>query len=693
MESANRRFRSSLMKHKNKVKQSPTRAGFNLRSIIFYLFISLIMLLLMHILFYSKAFNYRQFISIQHNASTTIQDSIKNSDLHNNIQSNDRYSTTKSLIEKLVNLIYLRYELHNEEFLDFHLAIWNIPFHGWDILKYKLAQRILQPNSSFYMLFSGSAVTAGYDNYYSQSYPEVFKKRMKPIFDSLGVNLVVHNIGQEQISCHLSTLCIESHGLPKMDFLSWEHSFECGRSIDVFEFVARIAGWNKAVIHFSSSGSIPIKSCLPSKEAVPWISEEWRPETAKIPFEDHVYITNDTVIEFRDVLNDWFSSGSSVSKFINRLGDPYQGVGAHGFNFWAVNKKLCEKKKHDKSEVMNLNQSSVEDNVAKLKDKDDCSAPSTKAAQCHENGGPKWHTSEFYNFGNLNLTAKNRWHPTAGMHRMRAEVMVFAYSLVLVDAIQMIERDFKQSTREEMIQQFERELEILQKPIPDEPFHCRSLDCRDRPKCFTDFEPHFNFEQQISSIVVKKQEGWSRHSIDFRPSQQIFGHVDQKVYFRGKGHSREIFLLFESGPLGILRLYGRAHSESLMDAVFVLDPNITLPPNRSCSALDHTYLNQTSTHKDDNGKSGVYSSWLQTDFKYKPSGRRFELKDKNYSIGVESSVGGGAKGLVVGLGMGGGSREVVQLAGVPPRGCHVLSVITDPYRPDHATFISHFVVL
>lgn len=47
--------------------------------------------------------------------------------------------------------------------------------------------------------------------------------------------------------------------------LGWEHSFDCGSQRDVFEFFARIAGWNKAVAYYSASGSFNTADCRPTR--------------------------------------------------------------------------------------------------------------------------------------------------------------------------------------------------------------------------------------------------------------------------------------------------------------------------------------------------------------------------------------------------------------------------------------------
>ncbi len=180
----------------------------------------------------------------------------------------DNFKKSRTLLNQLLNLIYHRYDMHNVSHSRFFSIAMNIPQQGWDILKYKLASKIVQKEgASFIMIFGGSGVTAGYDNYINQSYPMVFQSKMNDIFEALRIKLVVRNIGQQHISCRLANYCFESMGaLTKSapaDFIGWENSFSCGSAKDVFEHIARIAYRNKAVVHYSASGSFSTLNCKP----------------------------------------------------------------------------------------------------------------------------------------------------------------------------------------------------------------------------------------------------------------------------------------------------------------------------------------------------------------------------------------------------------------------------------------------
>jgi hypothetical protein len=106
--------------------------------------------------------------------------------------------------------------------MQFFLISWNLPYSGWDIIKYKIVLKILNNNKinrNFLMIFGGSSVTAGYSNYYNHSYPIVLEKRMSSIFSSLDINLIIRNIAQKQVHCRLANLCYETMGGENADFI------------------------------------------------------------------------------------------------------------------------------------------------------------------------------------------------------------------------------------------------------------------------------------------------------------------------------------------------------------------------------------------------------------------------------------------------------------------------------------------
>jgi hypothetical protein len=133
-----------------------------------------------------------------------------------------QYETSKVMLKDLLNLIYNRYEFGGNYGNKFFMASNNVGPETWDILKMKLASKMLTPNSTFLMTFSGSSVTAGHDNHYNQSYPYIVKKRLGDIFSSVGIDLQVHDIALGANACSPYVLCYESMGGSDPDFLNWE---------------------------------------------------------------------------------------------------------------------------------------------------------------------------------------------------------------------------------------------------------------------------------------------------------------------------------------------------------------------------------------------------------------------------------------------------------------------------------------
>lgn len=127
---------------------------------------------------------------------------------------------------------------------------------------------------------------AGHDNYFNQSYPMVFERRMSSVFSALGIDLLVHNSAMGGNQCRPSNFCYEAqvgittdNDFPldyppgvesepergsEIDWLGWEQSYNCGKDRGFFELIARVAYWHKSILHFSASGAFAPSNCNPS---------------------------------------------------------------------------------------------------------------------------------------------------------------------------------------------------------------------------------------------------------------------------------------------------------------------------------------------------------------------------------------------------------------------------------------------
>lgn len=169
-----------------------------------------------------------------------------------------------------------------------------------------------------------------------------------------------------------------------------------------------------------------------------------------------------------------------------------QGVGAHGFSVWAKTTKVCDYNQNginntahsDKSHpsdsaqtVQNArrrtltgsssvapnhlkrrqregsilsptkdNNSTRRQNKKKSNDKTRnaplCESVRLKGA-CHAAGGPHWRVQEAAHYGNAQQRGR-KWHPPIGMHLLRAEMLVYTYVHIMLDAIYWVEEKLSQ---------------------------------------------------------------------------------------------------------------------------------------------------------------------------------------------------------------------------------------------------------
>ena len=98
----------------------------------------------------------------------------------------------------------------------------NLHATSFEVYKYKFAKKILSKDPSYLMIYGGSSVTAGDDNQKNSSYPAIAGKRMKPVMDALGIELIVENIAQATNPCVPYGWIYEAMGHDNPDFVNWE---------------------------------------------------------------------------------------------------------------------------------------------------------------------------------------------------------------------------------------------------------------------------------------------------------------------------------------------------------------------------------------------------------------------------------------------------------------------------------------
>jgi hypothetical protein len=129
--------------------------------------------------------------------------------------------------------VYLT-QMHTPLGADFLRVYHNVGQATWDALRAKFVQQIVRahiyqrngkqehlPPPIFIYVFGGSSVTSGHDNYYNQSYPSVFERRLRPVFDALGIELRVRNIAMGGNTCDPYDACYGPQADDNPDFVSW----------------------------------------------------------------------------------------------------------------------------------------------------------------------------------------------------------------------------------------------------------------------------------------------------------------------------------------------------------------------------------------------------------------------------------------------------------------------------------------
>jgi len=425
-------------------------------------------------------------------------------------------------VQSVLSLIRARYELHAGGVgRNLFLTTQNISPRAWDMIRFKLALRMVDENREdrrYLMIFGGSSVTAGHDGYFNESYPMIVQRHLTPIFDKLGIEFLARNIAQGANDCWPYTNCYESMGGDDPDWIGWEQSYNCGNEKEVMEALARHANQskNKAVVHYSASGAFSPSAfkCMPSNDTIPYSSWNWKPSLVGIP---DWHPTEDDVKIERLAYEHYHKKGSSDSRFTPYRSNPdYDGVGSYGFNVW-INNPAC---------------------VAKLQDgtlvKNGCNGFDIGKI-CADKGGMKFMTLEA---GKYSATAGHSWHPPRGIHLLRGEFFVWMHSLILLDAIHLVQKELKKISPAEMATGLKKKLAELHVSPKNPPLFCGKkaggFGCDHKPKCFSNYYPHFPSTDvgSLTSIVVGKT-GWSYVGSDFHELSWYTntGYLDSRPYF------------------------------------------------------------------------------------------------------------------------------------------------------------------
>lgn len=168
----------------------------------------------------------------------------------------EKHRLIKLSINESLSKIWTDWDVSNyPQFLRF----MNIPPLSWELHKHKFLSILLDPSPTreYVAGFSGSSVTAGHDNYFNESFPEVFRSNLAKIFDLADIKLIVRNQALGNNPCYPYDACMATHMVKAchvvhdfnlvflqgdgVDLLAWEQSMNCGRTARPLETFVRSA--------------------------------------------------------------------------------------------------------------------------------------------------------------------------------------------------------------------------------------------------------------------------------------------------------------------------------------------------------------------------------------------------------------------------------------------------------------------
>lgn len=373
----------------------------------------------------------------------------------------------------LLSLIYNRYEYNTPRGRLFVTMQSNMKEKDFELIKLIFLKKLTANKPKYKMVFGGSSVTAGHDNFFKDSHPKVLETRMRPIFEALGVEFEVRNIAQGANDCAPSNMCYEAMAGEGGDFFLWEQSFNCGRDLRYVEMIVRLAARHHASVYIMSSGGIDTRKCPPSREEKPLRSDSNYLPSKNITF------TEENIKGFKDDMIFMNSKGQSMGDRAYGLMKSYpHAPPSSGMNvFFNYPNSVCQ-------DVNPTLKNCGIDNIMK-----DCSSLKflSKEASVYSLGGGVAH------------------HPSRAMHMMRGEVIAWSYTLALLEAMYTIRRSIVSggdllSMHNVFSTHLAANFSTVKKPkqCGGEPFFCEQ-----RYSCFTDYSPKYIQQYSLKELAVE----------------------------------------------------------------------------------------------------------------------------------------------------------------------------------------------
>ena len=481
-------------------------------------------------------------------------------------------SHARNITLDFLSLVRHRYELDTHKGSQYFFTSNNMDTKTWDIMKFKFAKLMvgnifLGHYEDFVMIFGGTDNTVGVRNYFRESYPMIVKKRLGPLFRAMGIKLVVHNIASRNETCSPHVLCYEAQGSMNPDVIGWEHGRDCKEPSNdaTYELVARIAGYStkKGLVHYTAPIFWSTSNCPPSKDKVPYCSEDWTEESAGIK---KWKATKGDLNLMREMLGKFYMAKSSVDAYLQwTKNSSYKAaVGPHGFNDMERNYRCTRE-----NGTTGCSGREVLEDVCTLKFM-------SKEASFYSDD----------NNGGFSSRAMTR-----AFHLLRGEAMSWLYAMTFLDAIFMVETELKARVKAPSVL-YEEYSTLLDMMVPSvekfEPSKCTSFHCDSKMTCYTNYLPHYSKDQSLDDVIVG-QTNWTYTPGKLAEDAKKYGYIDRKSAYHtwGMKDAGEIRIKAELGS----SLYFWVCGDNLQDkALFYLDANVLLYDEVSYHPVDNRII-------------------------------------------------------------------------------------------------------
>lgn len=149
-----------------------------------------------------------------------------------------------------------------------------------------------------------------------------------------------------------------------------------------------------------------------------------------------------------------------------------------------------------------------------------------------------------------------------------------------MDTIFMLEDDIinNQIPVDALHSTYQSSFDTLRGLVPEKTIHCPMEECKWKPKCYTNFNPHFNKNYMLSDIIIGSPIGWTSVVKYHERKDPKYGYLDNRPSWEAISNGNINDISFKISILHddiMIMVCGYGYKESLKNIDFYLDVNYT----------------------------------------------------------------------------------------------------------------------